>query len=139
MENENGRGLTGLDGPQEEGEGLSPQATGYQTAVEQSPRSRAFPLAQMLVDAGILPADEVAKAQEAAWRERQPLGRILVRDGLVLSRDLATLTALNLGLAMVDLRSQTIEREAVRQIPRMWHADTWFCRLANKVTTLLWL
>ena len=117
MENENGRGLTGLDGSQEEGEGLSAQATGYQTALEQSPRSRAFSLAQMLVDAGILPADEVAKAQETAWRERRPLGRILVRDGLVLSRDLATLTALNLGLAMVDLRSQTIEREAVRQIP----------------------
>ena len=45
------------------------------------------------------------------------MGRILVRDGLVLSRDLATLTALNLGLAMVDLRSQTIQREAVIQIP----------------------
>ena len=117
MDNDNGRALTGRNGPEEEGDGVPSQGTGYQTALHQAPRGRAFSLAKMLVDAGILPADQVAKAQEMAWRERQPLGRILVRDGLVLSRDLATLTALNLGLAMVDLRSQTIERAAVGQIP----------------------
>ena len=42
---------------------------------------------------------------------------ILVREGLVLSRELATLTALNLGLPMIDLRNQTIEPEAVGLIP----------------------
>lgn len=80
-------------------------------------RGRTFSLAQMLVDTGILQAEEVVKAQQIAWEERQPLGRILVREGLVLSRDLATLTALNLGLPMVDLRNQTIEPEAVGLIP----------------------
>ena len=59
----------------------------------------------------------MAKAQQIAWEERQPLGRILVREGLVLSRDLATLTALNLRLPMVDLRNQTIEPDAVGLIP----------------------
>ena len=82
-----------------------------------SGRSRTFSLAQMLVDTGILQGEEVAKAQQTAWEERQPLGRILVREGLVLSRDLATLTALNLGLPMIDLRNQTIEPEAVGLIP----------------------
>ena len=117
MVDENGRSLTGRNGPEEDGDGAPSQGTVNQTAVQQVPRGRAFSLAKMLVDAGILPADQVTAAQEAAWRERQPLGRILVRDGLVLSRDLATLTALNLGLAMVDLRSQTIDRNAVGQIP----------------------
>ena len=82
-----------------------------------APRGREFSLALMLVDAGILTAEQVATAQDMAWRERQWLGRVLVRDGLVLSRDLATLTALNLGLAMVDLHSQTIDRAAVGEIP----------------------
>lgn len=80
-------------------------------------RERTFSLAQMLVETGILQGEEVAKAQQTAWEERQPLGRVLVQGGLVLSRDLATLTALNLGLPMVDLRNQTIEREAVGLIP----------------------
>ncbi|MBQ10332.1 MAG: hypothetical protein CMJ45_02145 [Planctomyces sp.] len=82
-----------------------------------SGRGRTFSLAQMLVDTGILQGEEVARAQQLAWEERQPLGRILVREGMVLSRDLATLTALNLGLPMLDLRNQTIEPEAVGLIP----------------------
>jgi type II secretory ATPase GspE/PulE/Tfp pilus assembly ATPase PilB-like protein len=76
-----------------------------------------FSLAQMLVDTGILSAEQIAKAQESARRERQSLGRILVRDGLVLSRDLAMLTTLHLGLTMVDLRSQAIEPQAVALLP----------------------
>ena len=87
------------------------------TPFEPASPSRSFSLAQMLIDAGMLPADQVARAQAAAWQERQSLGRILVRDGLVLPRDLATLTAINLGLDMVDLRSETIERDALIQIP----------------------
>lgn len=77
--------------------------------MDSSGRGRTFSLAQMLVDTGILQSEEIAKAQQTAWEERQPLGRVLVREGLVLSRDLATLTALNLGLPMVDLGNQTIE------------------------------
>lgn len=117
MDDESGRVVTGWDGPEEERRADLPPLGGSQTAVEPSSRGRAFSLAQMLVDAGLLPADQVGKAQETAWRERQSLGRILVREGLVLARDLATLTALNLGMAMVDLRSQTIDRGAVAQVP----------------------
>ena len=74
-------------------------------------------LAAMLVEAGILSPDQVAKVQEIARRERQSLGRILVRDGLVLSRDMATLIALYLGLTMVDLRSETIDPKAIALVP----------------------
>ncbi len=35
----------------------------------------------------------------------------------MLPRDLATLTAINLGLAMVDLRSETIDPQAVARVP----------------------
>ncbi len=75
-------------------------------------RARGLSLAQVLVEAGILTPEQVAKAQETAHREHIPLGRVLVREGLVLSRDLAALTAVHLGLTMVDLRSQEIDRKA---------------------------
>ena len=84
---------------------------------EPARRSRLASLGQMLVDAGILTEEEVTNAQETAWKERQPLGRVLVREGMVLSKDLATLTALHLGLAMVDLRSEKIDPESVAVIP----------------------
>ena len=78
--------------------------------------ARPVSLGQMVIDAGILNADEVANAQETAWKERLPLGRVLVKEGMVLSTDLATLTALHLGLAMVDLRSEKIDPASVAQI-----------------------
>jgi len=90
---------------------------------EQAPASGDFPapppasLGQMLVEAGILAVDQVAKVQETARRERQTLGRILVRDGIIMSRDLATLTAVYLGLTMVDLKSEAIDAQAVGLIP----------------------
>lgn len=74
-------------------------------------------LARMLVDAQILSAKEVEEAQNAALRGRRSMSSLLVRDGLVSSRDLATLIALNLGLAMVDLRGQTLDPEVVDLIP----------------------
>jgi general secretion pathway protein E len=74
-------------------------------------------LAQMLVEAGILASEQVLKVQEIARRERQTLGRILVRDGIIMSRDLATLTAVYLGLTMVDLKSEAIDHHAVALIP----------------------
>ncbi|MBI2865795.1 MAG: type II/IV secretion system protein [Chloroflexi bacterium] len=63
------------------------------------------------------PAELVAKAQDAAQRESLPLARVLVRDGTVLSRDLAAITALHLGLTMVELRNHTIDPQALARLP----------------------
>ena len=75
------------------------------------------PLGRILVDAGVISEEQLSQAKDVARREKTPVAQVLVRDGLVLSRELATLTALHLGLAMVDLRSQSIEPEAVAQLP----------------------
>ena len=77
----------------------------------------AFSLPQMLVEAGLLSWEQVAEAQRAARREKLPLADILLRDRLVLSLQLATLSALNLSLNMVDLGSQDIDPEAVDLLP----------------------
>ena len=94
------------------------ESSGEEPTYSEPPRSSSpASLAAMLVEAGILSPDQVAKVQEIARRERQSLGRILVRDGLVLSRDMATLIALYLGLTMVDLRSETIDPKAIALVP----------------------
>ena len=68
----------------------TPEATGEESIRPETPRSSSpASLAGMLVEAGILSPDQIAKVQEIARRERQSLGRILVRDGLVLSRGMA--------------------------------------------------
>ena len=96
----------------------TPEAAGEESTHPETPRSSSpVSLAGMLVEAGILSPDQIAKVQEIARRERQSLGRILVRDGLVLSRDMATLIALYLGLTMVDLRSEYIDPKAIALVP----------------------
>ena len=74
-------------------------------------------MADMLVEAGTLSQEQISAAHEVARRERLPLWRILVRDGLVVSHDLAMMSALHLGIAMIDLRTQTISPEAVTLLP----------------------
>ena len=80
-------------------------------------RASGSSFAEMLVAAGMLSTDQVATAQEAAYREKVPLWQILIRDGLVMSQDLVALTAMHMGLSMVDLRNQTIDPNAVAAIP----------------------
>ena len=84
---------------------------------EPDPEPGNFSFVDMLVKAGMLAAEQAAVAQEAARREKLPLWRILVRDGLVVSQDLAALTALHRGLTMLDLRNQTIDADAVAALP----------------------
>lgn len=78
---------------------------------------RPLTLAEMLIDACLLAPEQVDKAQETAQREGCPLWRVLVRDGLLFSRDLAILTAVYRGIPLLDLRSQSIEPEAVALLP----------------------
>lgn len=74
-------------------------------------------LAKMLVAAGRLDGDQVKRAAELARRDGVPLAYILVRDGLVLAWDLAAMTALHMGVPLVDLRSETLQPEAVTRLP----------------------
>ena len=99
--------------------GSAAMASEVEAPVDDSPApAKPFSFAQMLVEAGVLSAEQIEKAQEAAQRERLPLGQVLVRDGLILSRDLATLTVLHLGLPMVDLRNETIDPAIVVLLPQ---------------------
>ncbi len=85
---------------------------------EDPPRGAgASALPQFLVDEGLLSTEDIARACHASEQEKQPLWRVLIRDGLVLSSDLAALTAMRMGLSMVDLRNSQISTDAVALIP----------------------
>ena len=97
---------------------VSPRRSGRADAAPGKPRrAPGASFAQMLVQTGMLSAEQVERSRQAARREGLTLGHVLVRDSLIASRDLTTLIALHLGLPMVDLRSETIDPEAVSHLP----------------------
>lgn len=79
--------------------------------------SRPPSLARMLRQSGKLDDDQIAQTEEAARRGGVPLAQALVRNGLMLSWDLAAMTALHMGVPLLDLRGETIDLEAVALLP----------------------
>ena len=114
-----GRGIAQGNGASDEAStGIAVLSEGEpESSVEQPKRVRPASFSEMLVEAGMLSADQVKRAQDAASRDGLPLPRLLVRDGLVMSRDLAAFTALHMGLTMVDLRGEALEPEVVAEVP----------------------
>ena len=74
-------------------------------------------LAHMLRSSGKLDGDQIEQTRDAARRGGTPLAQELVRQGLMLSWDLAAMTALHMRVPLVDLRGETIEPEAVALLP----------------------
>ena len=84
---------------------------------EETDRAGANSFANMLMEAGMLSLQQLVISQETARRDKVSFVRILERDGLILSRDLAALLALHTGMPMADLRSETIDPVAVAILP----------------------
>jgi general secretion pathway protein E len=74
-------------------------------------------LAQMLEHTGMLTREQIARAKEVSKHERLILAHAIVREGLVVAWDLATMTALQMGIPLVDLRSEEIDPRAVALLP----------------------
>ncbi|MCH7481572.1 MAG: type II/IV secretion system protein [Chloroflexi bacterium] len=90
------------------------------TRVEEQPPalvSRPASLAQMLRSSGKLDDGQIAQTEESARRSGIPLAQALVRHGLMLSWDLAAMTALHMGVPLLDLRGETIDLDAVALLP----------------------
>ena len=79
--------------------------------------SRPPSLAQMLRQSGKLDDDQIAQTEESARRGGVPLAQALVRNGLMLAWDLAAMTALHMGVPLLDLRGETIDLDAVALLP----------------------
>jgi general secretion pathway protein E len=74
-------------------------------------------LGEMLIDAGMLSREELEPAIEEARKRQVRLGDYLVEEGLVQAEDLAGTLSRQLGLPIVDLKSQRIQPEALALVP----------------------
>ncbi len=74
-------------------------------------------LTQMLEQSGTLTPEQIARAQQIAKESTTILANAIVREGLVMGSDLAAMTALHMGVPLVDLRSESIQPQAVALLP----------------------
>ena len=74
-------------------------------------------LGRILVESGLITADQLGKALRAQKRNRKRLGEIIVESGFCTENAIATTLADQLGLRLLDLKVTPIEQEAVQLVP----------------------
>ncbi len=76
-------------------------------------------LQELLVEQGVLSAEQVQKVQAEAAKTGQPFKRILLQRGLVTDQDLVTLMASQSGVMSIDLGNYLIKPDAVQLVPEV--------------------
>ena len=74
-------------------------------------------LGRLLLDAGVIDQDTLNKALALQRESNDPIGRVLVEEGLVAERDLVQVLAKNIGMEFVDLEETTIDPAASSLLP----------------------
>ncbi len=74
-------------------------------------------LPRLLLEAGVIDQDTLAKALERQRETNEPIGRILVDEGMVAERDLVRVLADSIGIEFVDLDETTVDPAAASVIP----------------------
>lgn len=83
-----------------------------------TPTARVKRLGELLVDDGLLTAEQLAEALAGQAGSGKRLGEYLVDSGILNERDLAGALAKQFGLEVVDLRKQVPEEEAVAALTK---------------------
>ena len=78
---------------------------------------QARPLAELLLEQGLVSRDQLQAAQAEAARSGQPLKRVLVQKGFVSEADLTALIAVQSGVMSLDLANHLIKPEVVQLVP----------------------
>ena len=81
------------------------------------PFGRPASLPQMLEQSNALTREQIGRARKVSRQERIVVAQALVREGLMSSWDLAAMTALQMGVPLIDLRSEPIDARAVALLP----------------------
>jgi general secretion pathway protein E len=85
--------------------------------VEVAARPRQKRLGEMLVDAGLLTAEQVDGLLQEAREQNVKLGELLVDKGLVTQQDIAMVLSLQLNIPLIDLKRDRVNPEALRYVP----------------------
>src|SRR5262245_48381251 len=76
-----------------------------------------IPLADLLVEEGVLDRATVEDAQNQQDAEGKELGQVLVEREILTDYDLAKLVAMHYGLPYIDVAGYTTKREVVELLP----------------------
>ncbi len=75
---------------------------------------------EILIDAGLLAPEQMAKAVEEAERAQKRLGDYLRDEGVVSEEDVAMALSLQLNLPIVDLTHHPVQQEALGLVPEAY-------------------
>ena len=75
------------------------------------------PLADMLLEQGMVTPDQLQSAQAEAAKSGQPLKQVIIQKGLMTERDLSALVAAQTGVTHIDLSTYLIKPEIVQLVP----------------------
>jgi general secretion pathway protein E len=84
---------------------------------EAGTRPRPKMLGEMLVDAGLLTAEQVDSVIQEARTQNVRMGELLVTKGLVSQQDIAMVLSLQLNIPLVELQRERVNPEALRYVP----------------------
>lgn len=74
-------------------------------------------LGDLLVSKGVLTKEQLKEAIDLQRAKGEPLGRVLVKNGMVTEGDLLMILAAQLGLEFVDLTTHKVDLSAVTLVP----------------------
>jgi type IV pilus assembly protein PilB len=74
-------------------------------------------LGEILVECGLITAEQIGKALRTQKANRKRLGEIIVESGFCTENAIATTLADQLGLRLLDLKVTPIEQEAIQLVP----------------------
>lgn len=84
---------------------------------EAATASRPKKLGEMLVDAGLLTAEQVGDLLQEARTQNVKLGELLVTKGLVTQQDIAMVLSLQLNVPLIDLKRDRVNPQALAYVP----------------------
>ena len=76
-------------------------------------------IGEILIESGVITAEQLSEALAQQRRTRDRVGRVLVEMGAATERQIAQALAEQLGLPLVDLSSQRIDPNAVKFVPEV--------------------
>src|SRR5438128_5002921 len=95
----------------------SPSSAGWAPTAFRRPSRHLKQLGELLVENGLLSQQDLLTALEEQHRSGRLLGQILIENGFVRENELVATVAGQLGVEFVDLDNQTVDPNAVRQLP----------------------
>ena len=83
----------------------------------QAAASRQQPLGQLLIEEGLIREDQLARALNAQRSLRAPLGAVLVNQGAIHEDDLTVALGAHFGIPVADLKHVDIDQDVARLVP----------------------